>query len=120
MVMINYYKRLGNYIYSDRVKRNSATNKLTNIDSLNEKLLEIKQMYDMALKTSKDFEHVPSIPPVNGRILFRFGKQYDPFTDKITYFNGITITTSNGARVKAAASGKSYPLKFCLERELLL
>lgn len=116
MVMINYYKRLGNYIYSDRVKRNSATNKLTNIDSLNEKLLEIKQMYDMALKTSKDFEHVPSIPPVNGRILFRFGKQYDPFTDKITYFNGITITTSNGARVKAAASGKIVSIEI-LPRE---
>ncbi|NIA23460.1 MAG: peptidoglycan DD-metalloendopeptidase family protein [Proteobacteria bacterium] len=116
MVMVNYYKQLGNYIYSERMKRNSSANTFTNIDSLNEKLLEIKQMYSMALKTSKNFKHVPSIPPVNGRILFKFGNQYDPFTNRTTHFNGITVTTSNGAHVKAAAAGKIVSIEI-LPRE---
>ncbi len=116
LIMLNYYKRLGNYIYSQRAPKKSTKLNFTNIDSLNNQLKNIKQMYNIALHSSKDYKYIPSVPPVYGRVLFKFGRQYDPFTNSIIHFNGITITTVSGAHVKATASGKVVSIEI-LPRE---
>src|SRR5262249_906565 len=48
---------------------------------------------------------VPSLWPVNGRILSRFGQREDPFSGEGSIHTGVDITASMGTPVHAAADG---------------
>uniref|UniRef100_A0A7C4YSW8 M23 family metallopeptidase n=1 Tax=candidate division WOR-3 bacterium TaxID=2052148 RepID=A0A7C4YSW8_UNCW3 len=54
---------------------------------------------------SKNKEFYPSIIPVQGNIVRRFGKAYDYLTEKWKIFNGIGIASKSGNKVVATAYG---------------
>jgi murein DD-endopeptidase MepM/ murein hydrolase activator NlpD len=48
---------------------------------------------------------VPSVWPVNGRLLSRYGERTDPFSGEGEYHTGVDISASMGTPVHAAADG---------------
>jgi murein DD-endopeptidase MepM/ murein hydrolase activator NlpD len=56
---------------------------------------------------------VPSMWPVNGRIMSRFGEREDPFSGEETHFHtGVDISASWGTPVHAAADGVIYDAEY--------
>jgi murein DD-endopeptidase MepM/ murein hydrolase activator NlpD len=55
---------------------------------------------------------VPSMWPVNGRILSRFGEREDPFSGEGAFHTGVDISASMGTPVHAAADGIVYTAEY--------
>jgi len=55
---------------------------------------------------------VPSMWPVNGRILSRFGEREDPFSGEGAFHTGVDISASMGTAVHAAADGIVYAAEY--------
>lgn len=67
----------------------------------------IDKVFKASLKMDDSLlEIIPSILPVKGHIVKYFGKQIDPFTEKIKQHNGINILTQMNSPVIATADGK--------------
>ena len=60
-----------------------------------------------ARKTSALFQTtmLPSIWPVDGRLLSHFGRRSDPFSGEGAFHKGVDISAARGAPIKAAADG---------------
>ncbi len=55
---------------------------------------------------------VPSLWPVNGRLLSRFGERQDPFSGEGAFHTGLDISAAMGTPVHAAADGIVYHAEF--------
>jgi murein DD-endopeptidase MepM/ murein hydrolase activator NlpD len=55
---------------------------------------------------------VPSMWPVNGRILSRFGDRQDPFSGEGAFHTGVDISAITGTPVHAAADGIVYTAEY--------
>ncbi|HLW75952.1 MAG TPA: peptidoglycan DD-metalloendopeptidase family protein [Bryobacteraceae bacterium] len=55
---------------------------------------------------------VPSLWPVNGRLLSRFGDRQDPFSDEGEFHAGVDISAAIGTPVHAAADGIIYSAEY--------
>ena len=55
---------------------------------------------------------VPSMWPVNGRLLSRFGDRQDPFSGEGAFHTGVDISAATGTPVHAAADGIVYLADF--------
>lgn len=55
---------------------------------------------------------VPSMWPVNGRILSRFGDRQDPFSGEGAFHTGVDISANTGTPVHAAADGIVYTAEY--------
>ena len=55
---------------------------------------------------------VPSMWPVNGRLLSRFGDREDPFSGEGAFHTGVDISASMGTPVHAAADGIVYSAEY--------
>ena len=55
---------------------------------------------------------IPTIWPVNGRLLSRFGERQDPFSGEGAFHTGVDISASMGTPVHAAADGIVYSAEF--------
>jgi murein DD-endopeptidase MepM/ murein hydrolase activator NlpD len=55
---------------------------------------------------------VPSLWPVNGRILSRFGDRQDPFSGEGAFHTGVDISATTGTPVHAAADGIVYMAEY--------
>jgi murein DD-endopeptidase MepM/ murein hydrolase activator NlpD len=55
---------------------------------------------------------VPSLWPVNGRILSRFGDRQDPFSGEGAFHTGVDISATTGTEVHAAADGIVYMAEY--------
>lgn len=53
----------------------------------------------------RHFNSVPSIWPVNGRLMDNFGKRIDPFSGLGAFHSGVDINGSTGDPIKATADG---------------
>lgn len=77
-----------------------------NIDSILNYIIKVDSIFDFANKEiSKYKDFFPSIYPVAGRIVRRFGKAYDYYTERWKPFNGIGIASKSGEPVIATAFG---------------
>jgi len=103
---LDKYKGIGEYIYSMKNYKIQDKIDLNEINEINDKLRDIRNMYSDIFQKKDKYEYIPSIAPVKGNIMFKYGRNYDPFTNKIVYFKGVTISTIKGTYVKAAAAGK--------------
>ncbi len=103
---LDKYKGIGDYIYSVRDYKIQDEIDLDEINEINNRLRDIRNMYSDVLGKKDKYEYMPSIAPVRGNIMFRYGKNYDPFTNKVVYFKGVTISAIKGTYVKVAGAGK--------------
>lgn len=55
---------------------------------------------------------MPSLWPVNGRLLSRFGDRQDPFSDEGEFHAGVDISAAIGTPVHAAADGIVYSAEY--------
>jgi murein DD-endopeptidase MepM/ murein hydrolase activator NlpD len=55
---------------------------------------------------------VPSMWPLNGRILSRFGERQDPFSGEGAFHTGVDISAITGTPVHAAADGIVYTAEY--------
>lgn len=55
---------------------------------------------------------VPSLWPVNGRILSRFGERQDPFSGEGAFHAGVDVSASIGTAVHVAADGIVYAAEY--------
>lgn len=55
---------------------------------------------------------VPSMWPVNGRLLSRFGDRQDPFSGEGAFHTGVDISAITGTQVHAAADGIVYTAEY--------
>jgi len=55
---------------------------------------------------------VPSMWPVNGRLLSRYGERQDPFSGEGAFHTGVDISSPMGTPVHAAADGIVYAAEF--------
>jgi murein DD-endopeptidase MepM/ murein hydrolase activator NlpD len=53
----------------------------------------------------RHYNSVPSIWPVNGRLMDNFGKRIDPFSGLGAFHSGVDINGAHGAPIKATADG---------------
>ncbi len=103
---LDKYKSIGEYIYSMKNYKIQDKIDLNEINEINNKLRDIRDMYSNIFQKKYKYEYIPSIAPVRGNIMFKYGKNYDPFTNKKVYFRGVTISTIKGTYVKSAGAGR--------------
>jgi len=76
------------------------------IDSLVKSVKKTDKIFEHAIaKIRKNGDYIPSIMPVNGKIVKRFGKAWDPYTERWKPHNGIDISAPYGGIVLATANG---------------
>jgi len=80
--------------------------KFESLDSLVSSVKKIDKIFGYAIaKIKKKGDYIPSIMPVNGKIVKKFGKAWDPYTERWKPHNGIDISAPYGGIVLATANG---------------
>lgn len=76
------------------------------IDTILKYVIKIDSIFNLAnVEILKNKDFYPSIYPISGKIIRRFGKAYDYLTERWKPFNGIGIASKSGEPVRSTAYG---------------